>query len=279
MQTKSQKATAENLGLQEAKRFLSEIEISPEDIKRFKKKFDKNRNPYLSCVKHFFGKDFKLSYESTFIPFESFGFAKSFNLRQIFTRYYAWAIPDDHVLKKIASYSPIIEIGAGNGYWASQLARFGADVVAFDIYRGQTERRWFDVKVGNEKAISMHSGRALFLCWPPHKTSMAYECLKKFKGDTVIYVGEFGGCTADDKFHRKLERDFITVETIRLPKWPAMHDYCFIYTRKGKMKAKKPSVEEALIRSLQDACDFEKGKRKLKTKKRYLRKPHGGREK
>lgn len=240
-QTKSQRKTVRSPVLQEARRFLFGVEISSQDLQRLKKRFDKNPNPYLSCVKHFFGKNFKASYAPSFIPFEEFGFAKLFYLREIFTRYYAWAIPDGPALKKIASYSPIIEIGAGTGYWANQLTRCGADVVAFDVYRGKVERRWFDVKVGNEKAISLHPKRTLFLCWHPHKSSMAHECLKKFKGDTVIYIGEFGGCTADDKFHRKLEKEFFEVDAIPLPKWPCMHDYCFIYKRKSRPTVRKRS--------------------------------------
>ncbi len=43
---------------------------------------------------------------------------------------YSWALPNEELLTEIASRSPIIEIGAGNGYWASLLSKKGADIIA-----------------------------------------------------------------------------------------------------------------------------------------------------
>ena len=48
---------------------------------------------------------------------------------------YAWAIPDERALQILASFSPLIEIGAGRGYWARLLRDQGVDILAFDKYR------------------------------------------------------------------------------------------------------------------------------------------------
>mmetsp|Transcript_7858 Transcript_7858/g.19988 ORF Transcript_7858/g.19988 Transcript_7858/m.19988 type:complete len:164 (-) Transcript_7858:188-679(-) len=46
---------------------------------------------------------------------------------------YAWAIPDQRAIRIIANFSPLVEIGAGKGYWAMLLRQAGADVLALDI--------------------------------------------------------------------------------------------------------------------------------------------------
>ena len=212
------------------------------DIQRKKKQFDKRKNPYLACAKHYFGGDFKSSYSHSFMPFKSY--LKLHFLREHFTKYYAWGIPDERVLKEIAKHSPIVEIGAGTGYWANQLKRHGVDIVAFDSQVEKKGPRWFKVKRGDTTAVNSHQDRTLFLCWPPYKTSMAYQSLKNYKGSTVIYVGEPDGCTGDEKFRNLLMSRFIEIKALPLPKWPGLHDCCFIYKRRSRSKSrrnKKPS--------------------------------------
>ena len=46
---------------------------------------------------------------------------------------YAWACPDSRALRALASCGPLVEVGAGHGYWASLLRARGADVLAFDL--------------------------------------------------------------------------------------------------------------------------------------------------
>ena len=44
-------------------------------------------------------------------------------------RRYAWAIPDERALRVLAHYGPVVEIGAGKGYWCALLRARG--VVGF----------------------------------------------------------------------------------------------------------------------------------------------------
>lgn len=46
---------------------------------------------------------------------------------------YSYAIPDLTALNILAEHGPILEIGAGTGYWAYLLRQRGVDVAAFDI--------------------------------------------------------------------------------------------------------------------------------------------------
>ncbi|CEG41978.1 uncharacterized protein PHALS_12285 [Plasmopara halstedii] len=46
---------------------------------------------------------------------------------------YSWAIPDERALQIIKHYGPIVEMGAGSGYWARLLQLRGVDVIAYDL--------------------------------------------------------------------------------------------------------------------------------------------------
>ncbi len=159
---------------------------------------------------------------------------------------WAWAIPDEKAIAVLVRYSPIVEIGAGTGYWARLAAEAGADVVAYDSRVGRTGRRrtrrgrywgarcgaYFPVRRGGSNMARYHAGRTLFLCWPPYNTPMAEYALAHYEGSTLIYVGENGGCTANDAFHRMLERGWETAEVICIPRWHGLHDRMYVLERR-----------------------------------------------
>lgn len=143
---------------------------------------------------------------------------------------YSWAIPSDESVLKIASYSPMIEVGAGTGYWAWLLAQAGAKVSAYDQSENSVPR-WFDVDLGQSDILSGRRESSLFLCWPPYQTKMATEALHHFDGHRVIYIGEFRGRTADEEFHFKLETDFDLIQTVQIPCWPGFRDQIYVFER------------------------------------------------
>lgn len=153
---------------------------------------------------------------------------------------YAWAVPTDDALAAIARHGPLVEIGAGTGYWAALLARRGVDVVAYDAAPPPAANHWHPgaacwvaVEQGGPEKVDLHPDRALFLCWPPYADPMAADALRRYAGRTVIYVGEGGGgCTGDEAFHDQLERDFEEVELVAIPQWEGVHDYLSIHARK-----------------------------------------------
>ena len=179
-------------------------------------------------------------------------------LRNYLCKKYSFAIPSRSSIKLIAQYGPIIDIGAGTGYWAKMLHDYGVDIVAYDKdadlpfeARHYSKAKWFDVELGHEDAIDEHSDRTLLMVWPEHEKPMAYNCAMKLKpGQHMIFVGECsGGCTGDEAFFELLghlpfsdcmeEEDtenpvalFDVVHQLDIPKWWGVHDYLTIYRRK-----------------------------------------------
>ena len=148
---------------------------------------------------------------------------------------YAWAIPSEEALDILSSYNPLVEMGAGGGYWAHLLRQRGVDILAYDSHPGDNQwvsKQWTKVRKGGPEKLRKLPGRTLFLCWPPYNEPMAAECLKNFRGKYVIYVGESeGGCTGDDEFHSILDNDYTLVREQPIPQWYGIHDVMLIYRK------------------------------------------------
>jgi|AntDeeMetagen134_2_1112570.scaffolds.fasta_scaffold01167_16 hypothetical protein len=143
---------------------------------------------------------------------------------------YAWAVPNKKAIETIVDHSPIIEIAAGSGYWASLAEQLGADVDAYD--KEPWEDTWTDVLEGTDAVVDAYPERSLFLCWPPYGAPVADDALQNYDGMTVIYVGEGkGGCTGDKDFHKRLEQNWRLEEQVSIPQWWGIHDTLRVYKR------------------------------------------------
>lgn len=163
--------------------------------------------------------------------------------RHAFVSRFAWAIPGEGALAAIAEHAPILEVGAGSGYWAHELTKRGVDIVATDpspapCEPGETqgyrfERAWHAVvKMEGLTALRKFPGRALLFVWPCYARPWSGKVLAKFRGSTVLYVGEGpSGCTGDDRFHKLLGAQFQCVRDVPIPQWSGMHDRLRIYRR------------------------------------------------
>jgi len=153
---------------------------------------------------------------------------------------YAWAIPSDEIIATIAALSPIVEVGAGNGYWAYLLAKAGADVVAYDrqpdggnAWFPKIEKPWFPVQRGPASAAKAHADRTLLIVWPPYNAPMANTALRLYHGSRFVYVGEGdGGCNANSAFFARLEREWRVAAEATIPRWEGINDGVVVYERK-----------------------------------------------
>jgi hypothetical protein len=151
---------------------------------------------------------------------------------------FAYACPTEPALAQIAKLGrPVVEIGAGTGYWAELLRRRGVQVTAYDKtppgveggfneYHGLCQPYGSVVSGGPEMAQQrITSGKqtaALFLCYPPPGLPMAQQCLSQYTlsgGDRVIHVGEWQGLTGDVQFESSLLKDYVLEATVQLPRW------------------------------------------------------------
>lgn len=154
---------------------------------------------------------------------------------------YAWAVPTCEVIHKLSiNHRKIVEIGAGTGYWGYLLKQAGVEVVCFDKHppslRNLNDYRhnkcYIPIRKGNHKVLPMFTDHTLMLCWPPYSNPMAVNCLRAYKGERLIYIGEGdGGCTASEEFFEELSRYWELVEEFDIPQWDGIHDSVQEYVR------------------------------------------------
>lgn len=167
--------------------------------------------------------------------------ANDYYIREILTRKYSWAIPNEEALSAVAAGGPVVEVGAGTGYWAALLKARGVDVLAYDKhpveggtnhYHPSSRESWTKILNGDETVAGKHPDRTLFLSWPVYDEPVAYNALMAYKGNRVVYIGEgWGGCTADNKFHTLLDRDWKLETEVNIPQWDGIHDWLRVFTR------------------------------------------------
>jgi hypothetical protein len=161
--------------------------------------------------------------------------------REKLTRIFGFAIPTMEVLHRIKSFSPILEVGAGTGYWSYELRELGTEVIATDLNvkekRYRFNNQWTDIEeMDAVTAIKKYPNHTLLMVWPCYDKDWAAQALKTYQGNTMIYVGEgHGGCTANDQFYRMLD-EFWDVEYIEIPQWEHIRDVVYFATRKQKGK-------------------------------------------
>lgn len=157
---------------------------------------------------------------------------------------YAFSIPYHTVLQRIAHYSPLVEIGAGNGYWAWCLSQSGTDIIAYDskppmdaepldLFGGNRwfHDEWVPVTGAGAAEAGNHPDRSLFLAWPEPWSLMASEALYAYTaagGKTLVYIGD-PASSGDDIFHETLAK-YRLVHSEKLWGWPGIGDSLFIYS-------------------------------------------------
>lgn len=158
---------------------------------------------------------------------------------------YAWAIPNEKALRILSNFSPLVEVGAGKGYWASLLRDRGVDILAYDIHVHASDNFTKVLKGGPKKLLEEAcKGRNLFLCYPDENSSLAQRCLENFDGEYIIHVGELiisggtkccsrapWGRTSSGEFQLSLSEEFHCLLMVKLPRFPFANDYLSVWKR------------------------------------------------
>ena len=142
---------------------------------------------------------------------------------------FGFAVLNRATVEFLRPYGPLLEVGAGLGYWAYELRQAGMDVAATDPH--QTENWpenavWTPAKrLTATRAIARYPGRNLLMCWPDRDKPWAAQALRAFRGARAVYVGEPpGGRTGTPDMFRAME-ELYQVETEReIPNFTLVND-------------------------------------------------------
>lgn len=145
---------------------------------------------------------------------------------------YAWGIPNMAAIKTIIDYEPILEVGAGNGYWTYLLRQADADVIATDL-NAPFDNEWSPVWAADAREVVVdYPDRTLLMVWPSNGQSWPTEALGAYDGDVVVYVGEGrGGATADEGFHQMLHEEWEVEKAVAVPAYLGIRDRLEVWTQ------------------------------------------------
>ncbi len=138
------------------------------------------------------------------------------NKRLLAAETYSWAVPNESALEEITKYQPILEGGAGLGYWAKLLQDQDVDIIPSDP--SPPVKGWTDVVLGDAYIFSREKHRTLFLCWVPEED--AKEVVESYSGNIVLWVGEPIRFTG-----------FKSIKTVNIPQWDGYKDALFVFRR------------------------------------------------
>ena len=158
-------------------------------------------------------------------------------MREWSVKRFGFSVPCTEAVERLKGLSPLVEVGAGSGYWAKILRDAGADIIATDIGQQSGYSKLWVVdsveRMSADDAIAKWPERNVFVSWPSYDMPWAREMVEKIRpGKMLAYIGEArGGCTADNGFFEVLSKQFEMVETVRIPQWPGIHDELWILRR------------------------------------------------
>ena len=156
--------------------------------------------------------------------------------RQQYIEKFGYAIINYASIEFIRPYQPIVEVGAGSGYWAFELREKGVDVVATDPHLSHPfwdnpAQKWVGVELLDAlPAIEKYPDRNLLICWPNVDEEWATEALQCFQAEFVIYVGEGpGGATGSDRMFQLLADWYEEVHSLQIPTFCGGEDRLVVY--------------------------------------------------
>lgn len=174
-------------------------------------------------------------------------------------------MPTDAAVETLCEYGPILEIGAGAGYWAHVLSEAGCEILATDYLppnivhddlpdeywdavgtekyhfislqreeRESYQRMWHTVQVADHSCVKSYPSHTILMCHPP-----AFDWTEEVLdychlGQQVAFVGEwFPGPDATPMFFKRLAEEWELVETFPVYDWASMHVGGYVFEKKA----------------------------------------------
>jgi hypothetical protein len=193
-------------------------------------------------------------------------------IKQYYKNHFSYALVTEEAITKIKHFlfrnkcKVLLEIGSGFGLWSALInlsINYNkkkdekiVNVIATDKIKYPDEYLYYNVKKRDYiYAIEEYSdiNSCLFLCWPPYNSPVASESLKQFKGNYLIFIGEFTDITneymnanvATREFFEILDKEWEGVSPknwqpntenyFGIPNWYDIEDSIYFYQRKVKI--------------------------------------------
>ena len=161
-------------------------------------------------------------------------------LRRPAIRNVGFALICAEIIEHLRPLAPLVEIGAGSGFWTATLKAAGLDVIGTDpcgddyataiVHAEHAELQ----RLTGVEAVRAYPDRNVLCVWPSLGDAWCREAVAAMAHDrTLALVGEWNGCTADEALFEMLSADpWEEIGGFTLPQWPGIHDRLTLHRRK-----------------------------------------------
>lgn len=148
---------------------------------------------------------------------------------------YSWSIPapsDLAWLLRVLDGRPLLDLGAGRGYWAWQLDQCCVDVLAVDDRSWPYSSHWYPVTPADHTVLTAADpDRVLMMSWPPYDSPLLADALRLYRGEWFIYAADPRHC-GDHAGNDLLADDWELVDTApHHPTYNTLSDELSLYRR------------------------------------------------
>jgi hypothetical protein len=162
-------------------------------------------------------------------------------VRRAFVANWGFSIPCADAIKALHSISPLVELGAGSGYWTALMRAAGADMVATDtVSEGSpgydlTAGLHCEIEpLGGVAAVRAYPNRNVFCSWPSEGEDWCAEAAAAMQPGRylgLISKGR-GGNVGSDALFDLLDKAFTPKGQIAIPQFPGSDDGLAFYQRR-----------------------------------------------
>ena len=161
--------------------------------------------------------------------------------RKGFIARWGFSIPCAEAIDLLYRLGPVVELGAGSGYWTAMVRAAGGDMIATDLISegspgyGLTIGLNCDiVPLDGVAAVRAYPDRNLFCSWPTMGDDWCSEAVAAIQpGRYFAMIGaERGGTSGTDTLFDVLAREFEHQASFEIPQFPGSHDVLALYRRK-----------------------------------------------
>jgi hypothetical protein len=162
-------------------------------------------------------------------------------VRGAFVANWGFSIPCAEAISALHSLSPLVELGAGSGYWTALMRAAGADMVATDkVSEGSPG---YDLTAGLHcqieplcglSAVQAHPSRNVFCSWPTELDDWCAEAAAAIQPGRylgLISKGR-GGNVGSDALFDLLDKAFTPKGEIVIPQFPGSADGLTFFQRR-----------------------------------------------
>lgn len=163
-------------------------------------------------------------------------------LQSAFARNWGFAIPCAEAVAALRGLgAPIVEIGAGSGYWTALLGAAGLDVIGTDLaadaesaFGQRLGQHAALVALGARAAVEAWPDRDVFCAWPSRGEAWSAEAVAAIRpGRAFALIGEpRGGLTGADALFDLLDTAFALEAEVAIPQFPGKRDRLTIHRRR-----------------------------------------------